>query len=597
MPKLSRLILPVFVVVIAAISISFLKHRVPLAVDHLYTIGKFESLNNLTGSKNPLLLPFYQGRINDVLTGPLTSLIAGVVFLWLALTYLREVSLVFFALAVFIFLVLTRLEVLTFPPYCDTLVGPFSDAIWLLRHHFDYLSYLHQDNFINGGPQVYPNSIYPSFLALLMKLLPNPAMFLITIHLIVFVLASFTVSLLRSILLNKFDSVTSALAAVCVLSFPLFQSMSELINMEMPCLFFVMLSVYYLIQKRFLPAGIASVVALLIKAPGGIASLSVFVFSVFFLMTDAPRPAKIRNFLIGILCLSLTVLNAKIISLINLVPYNHLKFLEGWLLLKPKKYTTGFMIISLFFVIYFGARWKIREGLKKNLEWLLSDHILASIIFLMTALWFFIYANFTSLLARYELLLLPFYFCAVLILLESAVKNKRILHAFLSMFVIFSCWNAYGAFYEQNVYQPSGNLYERSLEYRNDLKMQMKLAEELEQHYKDYLIGAPPIIVQTLNYREVGYVKTPLDVMIYGARSPQESIKNFYGFNSIDLTKTIWVALQIDLAGQDKNYPLSSRDKIVKTIEVGDKKAFLFQGGFGIEQKRVLIELKMRGLI
>ena len=49
-----------------------------------------------------------------------------------------------------------------------------------------------------------------------------------------------------------------------------------------------------------------------------------------------------------------------------------------------------------------------------------------------------------------------------------------------------------------------------------------------------------------------------------------------------------------DLADSRGNwgYPIHPKDKILKEIEYGDKKAFIFMGGFGIERMRLIIGQK-----
>jgi len=62
-------------------------------------------------------------------------------------------------------------------------------------------------------------------------------------------------------------------------------------------------------------------------------------------------------------------------------------------------------------------------------------------------------------------------------------------------------------------------LIERSLEYRNHLKMQRKLAKEMETNYANLLIVAPFTTAETLVFPELGYVKKPLNVQEYEGRT------------------------------------------------------------------------------
>lgn len=144
---------------------------------------------------------------------------------------------------------------------------------------------------------------------------------------------------------------------------------------------------------------------------------------------------------------------------------------------------------------------------------------------------------------------------------------------------------------------PGGNQFERSLEYRNDLKLHMKIAEELENHYADFKIGGPIITVQTLNFREIGYVTKPLDVMVYGMKSPHETIAEFPGLQNLNLYRTVWVGLGVERREKPFPYPIHENDKILQEFYVGDKMAVLFQGGLAIQQAWTVVELYKRGLI
>src|SRR3989338_5627186 len=94
-------------------------------------------LNKITGTTTLETLDFYLGRMEEALWGPLTQLISGLLFTFFALRFLKSSSPKTFGIAVFIFLCITKYEVLLFPLYGDAIGGPFAEARWLAEHNFD----------------------------------------------------------------------------------------------------------------------------------------------------------------------------------------------------------------------------------------------------------------------------------------------------------------------------------------------------------------------------------------------------------------------------------------------------------------------------
>ena len=59
------------------------------------------------------------------------------------------------------------------------------------------------------------------------------------------------------------------------------------------------------------------------------------------------------------------------------------------------------------------------------------------------------------------------------------------------------------------------------------------------------------------------------------------------------LHNTVWIGFKRDsLQHLSVEYPVDPRDKILMTIERGDKEGILFMGGFAIERMRIIFELQ-----
>ena len=164
------------------------------------------------------------------------------------------------------------------------------------------------------------------------------------------------------------------------------------------------------------------------------------------------------------------------------------------------------------------------------------------------------------------------------------------------MAIVFALISSHGMFEEL-----SGKYYyvqvERSLEYRNVLQKDIRLAREITAKYAGLTIGAPSIIAQSLAYPELGYVKQPLDVVVYGTPWSMDGMRVFNGLRGMNLRRTVWVGYDGDLAEQMRgkiDFPVDPQDKVLTTIDYGDKTAILFMGGVAIEKMWRLVLMASR---
>ncbi len=240
------------------------KYFTPAIITYLYE--HFPSaLKQLTGTETILSLDFYLGRMKTLYFGPLNLLSSGIAFLIFCLLYLKKASLRIFWIAVFLFLLAKKYMILPLPPYGDSASGPFIEAIWLKRHAFNYLELAKQPGFVNGGPKVYLFSLYPTFEAVLMKYIPSTQIIFVINHLIVFFFGAGVIALFRSIASRIFGGTQGLLLSLLVLSMPLFHSQVEAINIEMPTLFFSVLSIYFVLDRKIFWAALMAIIATMIK--------------------------------------------------------------------------------------------------------------------------------------------------------------------------------------------------------------------------------------------------------------------------------------------------------------------------------------------
>jgi hypothetical protein len=554
-----------------------LKTYSPQIIESLYQSKSFELLNKLSHSQGTQSLDYYQGETEIVLFGPLKSLISGFLFLIFSLFYLRNSSHFRFGLAVFIYFLLTRPEILLNPPFGEGITGPFSDAIWLLQHNLDYMGLLHQDTVMTGGPQIYPTALYPLFLAVLMKLIPSTTGFLVVMHLLIFAMAATIVSLLRRSVQNMIENKEFAiLTAILLLFLPLFQSMSELINLEIPLLFFAMLTVYYLSKNNTAAACFCALGSLFVKDPGIITCGVVVVFSIKRFLKEQSTKNRWKifgwNFVMMAIVIGKSVLRQILLGAQQRV-YKPC-VLCGWVMMKIEPWFWIYSLTLLIFLIQF-----IRKKDRRDETMLM---------FTMAGFWYFMFTNFSTLAYRHQLLVLPFLVFCISYALHTLIKKKLFLEGFLTGCVFVALLSSHGWIYfgqRLTTFYPTH--LERSLEYRNYLLLEKRLAKEMEQNFAERPIVSPFQTAQLLAIPELGYVNKKLDVTVYGMRATL-GIKPYHGLKELNNPIFVGFPHQVEHTPYF-DFPIDKGDKIVEKLQVGHLEVDIFEGGAGIERMRLII--------
>ena len=537
-----------------------------------------------------LFLTITSFMMENMVFGPLHMLIAGLVFLGINWVYLKDVSLKKYFLAVFIFLCVTKFEILFWPPYGDSASGPCAEAIWLARHNFNYVSLAAQRSFLAGGPKVYLFSIYPAFLALLIKLIPNAKIFLLVNHLFVFAFSAGIVSFFRGIVQKILHKDFALISSLWLLFIPLFQSQVEQINMAVPMLFFAVLSAYYLVDKRVWIASLMAIVAALVKGVAIIICGSVFVVCCGLCLFDSNIKRKWSVFFAGFVSMVFVVL--KYFAAFFVLNKDGKAEMVGWLMGWNSMRNTGIFYVFVFVAIcFFGyLLWsKMKQGIGIR-AFLMREYVMG-VMLVYTCSWFALFVHSQGLQPRYWLLMTPFNLFCVIFVMGLFIRSEILRKSLLTTAIVFSCVCSYGLFYEP-VLMNAHSAQERTLEYRNDLLAHMEMVRILERRFSHFTIGAPFTFGHTLALRELGYVSRDLDILMYQFPCTY-GIKTFRGLAELDLYKTIWVGVKTDpnlpkvLAGKIE-YPIGPEDQIVETIKYGNREINLFVGGISIEKMRIL---------
>lgn len=579
-----KIILFGIIFIICSFAFYWVKYQSAPLVESLYTNRDISFLNKITGATTEERLGFYLGQAQEAFFGPLSQLISGLIFTAFALLFLRKASFLKFGLAAFIYLIVTKFEVLFFPPYGDAIGGPFAEAIWLVRHSFDYEGLFHAPGYASGGPRVYLFSIYPTYLALLMKLIPGPKAFLVVNHLIVFAFAATIVAVLRDIFMKVFSRDLSILAALILLFLPLFQSQTEAINMEMPCVFFIMLSVHALMKKRIHRAGILALFAVLVKGTGVFVCAGFFLVSLvlFFGRGEFRFNKKVLLWGIGLVLFSIAKTSLKFLTNDQHVSAGMVHFGKGWPSLE-RMYIFYFYAASLIFLLvhYAKNKWQSRQARQATTATPFGQHP-AWMMFIFAGMWFALFLNFYAVSPRYRISAYPFLIFCVFYVFSLFVQSQRLRKGGLIIVVAIALFSSYGFFYPPMLENDHVQL-ERSLEYRNDLEVNQRVVKALEERYEGFRIGAPFTMAQLLALPELRYVKKKLDVMIYGFQCRYGGIKEFPGVRKLKLGRTIYVGVKSVQQNKDFPYPVHPEDRVIEEIQYGNKKAWLFMGGISID--------------
>ena len=582
-----------FLLIVLGSDVLILNLKFQSAVEGLYARGKVELLKKLTFSNEKEVRPveYYTGKIENAWVGPLTSVVSGGLLLFFCLLYLQGTRAFRFGLAVFLYLLITKFRVLFDPPYGDALFAVLSEPLWLVRHHLHWLGEVGQSTYIQGGPLVYPDSIYPKFIALLLYFSPSPQVFLLLNHLIVFVAGSVVAATLREILREFTDDRRAMLGAILFLALPLFQGQVELLNMEMVCTCFAVLCLRMALRKDFFWASVLAVLTMMIKAPGAITVVAVFGACLLSGLSGSDKK-KFTGDLAWVLGACGV---AFCLSLLRHGAFAHdstafkLALGAGWYLLKHQFLLWFFVFLSGVYGIQGLLEWRSAENTGRTLPAFLTQHYKSLVVFLLTASWFLLYFNAPMIIPRYSLLTIPALLVLFVYLLTTLVPGEKVYGRVMAALILLALAGSHGLLYGGE--SPGINFPEQSLEYRNVLQVYRRAAREIETNYAHCAIGSQILIAQSLTFPEAGYVRKPLkDVFVYGSGATHEGIHPYPGLANIKTTRTVWVAQTDGDPTYASRYPIGDGDTIFKEIWSGNKRITFFMGGYSIEQAAQYIE-------
>ncbi len=167
----------------------------------------------------------------------------------------------------FLLIFIAKWSTLTNPPLWDEAFSVFPAAGFLVEHRFSYALLLDQAPYHQGGPAAHGFSLHTFFVAALMSLLGDRSLLWASVRLAQWGLAAGTVLLLMRMIHDESDRhrVSSFLIALCVMFHPVFLAQLGFMYLEIPVLFFTVLSLYFLKNEKYACLTASFFVAVLVK--------------------------------------------------------------------------------------------------------------------------------------------------------------------------------------------------------------------------------------------------------------------------------------------------------------------------------------------
>lgn len=199
--------------------------------------------------------------------------------------------------AVWLALCLWRFAIIASPPYWDSAMGLFVEAEFLARSNFDYGALANdQRRFIEGGSAVYIVSVMPTLLAAAMKVLPSTEAVLVAGHLFNFAVAASLLLLLYAILRQHVARVPSLLVCGALATTPLLAAQIDMIGMDLPMTLLGLAVLWFVLRGQYAWAGLASLASFLVKISGGVTTAALIVyFGLLIALGLGATPARERR--------------------------------------------------------------------------------------------------------------------------------------------------------------------------------------------------------------------------------------------------------------------------------------------------------------
>lgn len=407
------------------------------------------------------------------------------------------------------------------PPYWDALMGAFCQGHWLATHSFSPFALMSESaNFTKGGACVYPFSVYPWIVGSCERAGLAQNTTFVLLHLLSFVAAASIVASTFVLVRRAAGGGIAALVALALAAQPMFRSLSCQMNMDVLLAACTLLAIVALADKRFVAAAVWAAIALLVK-PNAIILVGSSTASIglrwlkpmwFDLDERERRRARLALVLHLGLC-ALFVVEFVLIARFGQSPPGVSLFGGTLQFLAKRLWTLPEFGLALLAV---GALvpWFARRALKQKATCLEIDTVVFTIVFVA------FYCQYENVLPRYFIQAWPIVMTVLVIAALEWRIPRRVVGAACVLFAAFGLVNAHGRFHPTKLADWSvpgdsrplvsneGWLFERSLEYRDDMALDLAIAQRCEARQTEVVVANWPLL-QLLAVPELGYVHTP----------------------------------------------------------------------------------------
>ena len=427
-------------------------------------------------------------------------------------TFLQHPTSLF--LAGLLVLLLVNAQHLFDPPYWDSIVGLFNQAIWLKDNNFDFWGLARQPDYMAGGARVKLNSGVAPLVGLFYHLF-SPLPVFAALRIVNVACAALTLTLFF-LMMRSFLPLSCALVwCLAGISNPIFSSQTAAIYVEVPVAACTTAVIYAIFRERYGLATTGILLAYFVKNSVLLLALAVFVWVIVHSILCRRRtPAVTPSHTIFWLLLPMPLLfSVDVIVLPGTYQEMLWPTIHRIVTISNIYFPDQIVVLALVLV---SAVLLLRRG-HVGRWWADPRSSVIILLFLFVGGFWSSFWFYHSPLCRYTVsqifplcLLASFFLCSAL--------GRR---AALGAGILLLAWNGIGQWGAllpplPTQYSRSGDALERSREYLIDLESNQELCRLLENSYSQRPVVAKFPFVQMLTIPELGYVKKPLP-FVYAA--------------------------------------------------------------------------------
>lgn len=409
------------------------------------------------------------------------------------------------------------------PPYWDGLVGAFSQGLWFANHDFDVVRLITAEKTCpDGGPNVYPFSLYPLAIGALYASGLEPRFVFLVVHLAVLASAASAIVACLAISRAATSATNAVLVTMVLATLPMFHALSAQMNMDMPLLAFTLASMRAMQRGAPGRACLLAAGALLVL-PRGVILVGANTVALLALARARSRlenaPALTRGELLrgfaGHAALLLVFAAQVLVSSLYSSGPAFVSWFEGFrdLALRISRLVPDLvLVLGLALACSVAVAARLRSG---RASW--TGVLLAAFVVVFAAF----FGQYTNTLPRYLLQSQLPAVLLVLLVVDSLPFVRRLVVPLLVATCVFQVANHTGELYprvpsgwhvpgyaEAGGPSNDGHVLERSMAYRDDLELNRRVAAELEAYDRARtLVVAPWPLTHALAFPELGYVE------------------------------------------------------------------------------------------